>query len=455
MKIEAPRSRPFAFPYMLFSKGCLDSLPHSAGDGTAFYPSGLSTLCSPLYAVFRTGFRGRKYFCCCCNILPGAGILHYGRQGLAKMPRGDGEMALSARTRSRIIGYIDYFSALGLKIGIAALILTGGFLLLWLFGGHAREMSSMAADKLASTKEVIDQVVRWMIWSFAVVVVSAILRTFNDEVLGQVLAVAGVMLYFGAPVAVGQYAGQQGHYEQWMLAKLAVGLRACGLVAMLPGLVLVVRDGILRIWTGMSVKRVLDRRWGDEEERRKKFTKPKPYGKCWDMPFCREFVRRVCPAFEAKKACWRVKTGCYCDERTILKAMTSSGKHNDHLNEIMHTLGLDQGQTSKLSGAAKRARCRRCMIYAEHQRQKYRILSPVTFPVVFLVIYAYYGKLVNWLLVWLGKADRFMSMLTYSSHDTFAQQGPFLAKIFVVWVTIVALSYALKFVEYLVFELQV
>ncbi len=366
-------------------------------------------------------------------------------------------MGLSKVTKTHILGYVDYLSALGLKLGIAGLILTAGFLLVWLFGGHAGRMSEMKPTELAGTKGYIDQVVYWMMCAYALVVVSAIARVFHEERLGQVLSVAGMLFYFGSPVIIGQYASGHGHYEQWVLAEMAQGLRTCGVLALLPGLVLVVRDGILRIWTGISVKRVLDRRWGDEEERRKKFTKAKAYGSCWDMPFCREFVRRVCPAFEVKKPCWRVKCGCYCDEKTILKAMTSGGKRNDHLNEIMHTLGLDQAETSKLSPSIKRARCRRCMIYSEHQRQKYRILSPVTFPLVGVLIYAFYGTLAGWLWVWLEKADRFMSMLTYSTSGahSFAQEGAFLTNVFVVWLTIVALSYALKFVEYLVFELQV
>jgi hypothetical protein len=233
--------------------------------------------------------------------------------------------------------------------------------------------------------------------------------------------------------------------------------RDLGTVSLLPGLFLVLRDAILRIWNGVSVRRVLERRWGDEEER-KKHVKPKLYGSCWDMPYCRDFVRKVCPAFAAKKPCWRIKTGCYCDEKTILLAMTSTGAANEHVRGIMNALGLNQRRESSLSARLKRERCRRCGIYAEHQRQKYRLLSPMVFPAVGVVLYLFYEQVSTWVGVALKETDRFMSLLackTPAAGYSFYDQGHVLTGMAIAWLTIIAVSYALRALEYLVFELQV
>jgi len=242
-----------------------------------------------------------------------------------------------------------------------------------------------------------------------------------------------------------------------LFASVMTAFRNVGGICLLPGLFLVLRDAILRIWTGISVRRVLERRWGDEDER-KKHVKPKFYGSCWDMIFCRDFVRRVCPAYAARKPCRRIKIGCYCDEKTILRAMTSAGADNEHAQGIINSLGLNRHSTTRLSNKLKRERCRRCGIYAEHQRQKYRLLSPMVFPAIGVLLYVFYEQISMWVGIALQKTDRFMSFLTYGSQASryaLSDQGQLLTTLAIVWLTIIVISYALRALEYLVFELQV
>ena len=131
----------------------------------------------------------------------------------------------------------------------------------------------------------------------------------------------GALLYFGSPPAFVRLLGEEAVKVKGPAGLIVGSFCAVGAICLLPGLVLVVRDCILRIWRGLSVKRLLDYRWGDEEERRLKHRMKRAYGACWDMAYCRGFVRDVCPAFKARKSCWRIKVGCYCDEQTILLAM--------------------------------------------------------------------------------------------------------------------------------------
>ncbi|MGB9619862.1 MAG: hypothetical protein ACPL7K_05580, partial [Armatimonadota bacterium] len=242
-----------------------------------------------------------------------------------------------------------------------------------------------------------------------------------------------------------------------VLSSILESVRTAGGIALLPGLTLVVRDAILRVWTGAARRRIQVRRWGDEDERGTRRRGSKFLPSCWDMEFCRDFVRKVCPAWEKRKPCWRIKIGCYCDERTILKAMKAEGKDNAYAQGIIKSLELDRPARSHLSKKLKRERCRRCLIYANHQRQKYRLLSPMVFPAVLLLLYVYYVPISSAVGGVLEKADRFMSFLTYRPQDAGALGGdvPVLTALALVWLTIVAISYALKVLEYLLFELQV
>lgn len=367
-------------------------------------------------------------------------------------------MKISAHAKSQWISLTEQISGIGLKVGITIVVAGTGYLLYAMFGPALRQFAEKAAVDRASFERSLELLLTALTVGSAVLVASVILRVFNDEALGQGLSFVGAVLYFGSPwllsmVGTGVLKGD----ALRLFAKGVNEFRTMGSISLLPGLVFLLRDAILRIWTGISVRRIEERRWGDEEERRRKHLKSKYYGSCWDMAFCREFVRRVCPAWQAKQPCWRMKVGCYCDEKTILTALTSYGTDNVHVRGIMENLGIDKGRASLLNSRQKRARCRRCGIFAEHQRQKYRILSPAVFPLVGLLFYIFYQRLAGIMWVVLEKTDEFMRalMMRTSEHYSFADQGSVLTTLAMIWLAIIVVSYALRALEYLIFEIQV
>lgn len=366
-------------------------------------------------------------------------------------------MRISTHNKSRMVGWVDQLTGLGLKLGVPAFIVLTTFLLITVFGGHLKGAGKLAPGDHAYMLHSLAMATQGLVIAAVVMVASLMLRYTRDEMVGQGMSLGGALVYFGAPALFAATVNGAEFRGNAAFASVVATFRTTGLIFLFPGLFLVLRDAILRIWTGVSVRRVIERRWGDEEERRK-HVKPKFYGSCWDMPFCRDFVRKVCPAYAAKKPCWRVKVGCYCDEKTILRAMTSQGETNEHVRGIMSSLGLDKPSNSRLSGKLKRERCRRCGIYAEHQRQKYRLLSPMVFPLVGALLYVFYGPISTWIGIALEKTDRFMSFLAYRPHMAgyaASDQGQILTVLAVAWLTIIAISYTLRMLEYLVFELQV
>ncbi|MHB9037846.1 MAG: hypothetical protein ACYC64_14405 [Armatimonadota bacterium] len=366
-------------------------------------------------------------------------------------------MASRTNAKIRLVALLDSISSLGLKVGISVAILAAGYLLTVVFGPRIREIDKLAA---ADSKYLLDTLriaVTALTIASAIVVVSLIVRFYYEEVVGQALSVAGALMYLGTPEVFGRFVSVQNAQAAGVVSTIVREFCFVGMICLIPGLVLVVRDCILRIWRGISVKRILESRWGDERERERR-KKPKFYGSCWDMSYCREFVRQVCPAFTAKKPCWRMKVGCYCDEHTILMAMAGKGDGNDSYKGILHSLGLDgQSKKPKVSAKVKRARCRRCGIYAEHQRQKYRILSPIAFPSVVLALYIFYGQISNYVGTALEKTDRFVSFLSYKTvaDYSFATDGRIITNLAVVWLGIIIISYTLRTLEYLIFDLQV
>ena len=366
-------------------------------------------------------------------------------------------MTMSAHTKSRVIGLIEQVTGTGLKVGIPVFIVAAGYLLYIALGPHLRQMAQMDQAHRAYLTNSVGISLQAFVFAGMVIVGSLILRMYGQEVVGQGLSVAGALLYFGGPALLAFAVPEQASKGNVLLAEVVGGFRYVGGVCLLPGLTLVLRDAILRIWTGISVKRIMERRWGDEEQRKRK-SKPKIYGNCWDLEYCRDFVRQSCPAFTSKKSCWRLKVGCYCDERTVMQAIANYGGKDEHAKNIMHRLGLDGPGRSQLTNAQKRARCRRCGIYSEHQRQKYRVLSPAVFPAAALLFYLSYNTVAMWMGTALAKTDQFLRFLTYKTTDTHYQIGTdshMLTVVAMVWVAIILVSYSLRLLEYLVFELQV
>ncbi len=133
-------------------------------------------------------------------------------------------------------------------------------------------------------------------------------------------------------------------------------------------------------------------------------------------------------------------------------------KDNIHAQGIIASLSTEKPNNTKFSRKLKGQRCKRCFIYARHQADKYRVLSPLVFPAVVLAMWAYYPVISAWLLIGFGKIDRFMSFLTLrpvGSSFELGSDGTILVGLSVVWLALIGISYALRALEYLVFDLQV
>ncbi|MBI3721069.1 MAG: hypothetical protein HY248_00825 [Fimbriimonas ginsengisoli] len=82
--------------------------------------------------------------------------------------------------------------------------------------------------------------------------------------------------------------------------------------------------------------------------------------KCWQLPYCRKFVRERCPIYHARRSCWRERVGCMCEEQVIRNAMEGKTIPKNVLAAAAFI-----PKNHKLTMAQKRNRCRQCVIYNE------------------------------------------------------------------------------------------
>ena len=210
----------------------------------------------------------------------------------------------------------------------------------------------------------------------------------NEDSTGYALLGGAVVIGLGIPYAVRTFAGAQTNNAAASAA--IASLVNAVYVPAIVGALLVVRDVIVRIVSAVRDKPVKQEEmtYGSGAQQEKLPVRTSLLAKCWEGGFCREFIRPHCPIFLQRKACWKERRGCYCEEDIVSNAaakvqgivldMAPDPKYN------FANTALPIGQTTagatfrkpELSAAQKRERCRNCVIYNEHQSEKYKILLP-------------------------------------------------------------------------------
>ncbi len=228
------------------------------------------------------------------------------------------------------------------------------------------------------------------------------------------------------------------------------GLSQGGMVLGLLSIVVIVVDLTMRAKMRMRQGMKLDQfRYGkgikEEADRKNVFL-----GKCWQLPFCRKFVRERCPIYHSRRTCWKELTGCMCEEEVIRNAMENKPIPKDALLAAKLI-----PRNFKLSTEQKRERCRSCVIYNEHQKHKYRASLPaivVGFGVVYVVMH---GPLIAIMGGIIGGLDSLVGKATFRG-DRAAQlpMGGTFQELLLVCFMIIGLAYATKVLEYVIFKLK-
>ena len=171
-------------------------------------------------------------------------------------------------------------------------------------------------------------------------------------------------------------------------------------------------------------------------------------GKCFQLPYCRKFVRERCPIFHAKRTCWKERVGCMCEEEVIRVAMEGRPIPKEKLLD-----GSAIPRNHKLTPGQKAERCRNCVIYNEHQRHKYRAVVPVVVLGYGIAYLAGHTPLVALVEHFVNSVDQiFRKSVMVAGKDeipTFVTEG------LLFFGMLLLLTYTMKLVEYLVFKLKI
>lgn len=242
---------------------------------------------------------------------------------------------------------------------------------------------------------------------------------------------------------------------------VVTSFQQAGLLCVVPGMIF----GVLDVWTRVTsgyFREVFNRanlQYGAHVLRE---TQPSNrfLGKCWQLPFCRPSIRKSCPIYHARRACWREGVGCMCEERVILQALEGKGAPSSDPRQNVRFIPYNRS----LSKEEKQERCRNCVIYNYRQQQKYQVIAPIVIVAAVAVVVNYAREVQQLLYKVLQMVDSFVARFAflpssgevhYMKIESLARSSEFVTWMMIGIIAVMFVSYVLRVVEYFIFQLKV
>jgi hypothetical protein len=290
----------------------------------------------------------------------------------------------------KIIARLDTVLLLLLRAGLVCGIISLGYLLYGIFSGalfNLEDPNRYSPQKQAQMVQSIETIGTFCAISLITLVACALLRAPDDQDVIVLVIVGGLLVGLGLPLLIGYQARQSmwGHNEA---TEFLVHLFArTGLLIGVGLGVLLLRSAVkwVRFRPLAAPQAAVSRQRAPELPAHRQATMFSP---CWHLPYCRDFLLQICPAFQAKVKCWKFGRGCFCDQgmidRLVQGSQTLSRQRGQAYarREISERLQVSRGERKK-----NKPPCGRCFIYLEHQRLKHKVVTPLVYPLTILLVY--------------------------------------------------------------------
>ena len=280
---------------------------------------------------------------------------------------------------------------------------------------------------------------------------------WGEEVLGPLLLIVWAVLFF-SPMILPAVMGSQSSNK---IGEEALGaLQQASIAVGIVGLLVVVADAYtrtkLRVREGSKADQL---KYGkglkEEKDIRNVFM-----GKCWQLPYCRKFVRERCPIYHSRRTCWKERVGCMCEESVIRNAMEGRIIPSDAIAAAKY-IPLN----TKLTANQKAERCRQCVIYNEHQKHKYKLAMPAAMAATAGIYVLFHDPMAQSVQSGMMGINKFVNKATLDPNKP--QDSQDLKKnglgtgdlafndVILVALLVVGLAYVIRLIEYMFFKAKV
>ncbi|AIE84290.1 hypothetical protein [Fimbriimonas ginsengisoli] len=340
--------------------------------------------------------------------------------------------------------FLDGAAKLVAGLGGLATLGSAGFLifLCFRFGGNAADF------RLADAQANIDTLQKVLTVGVIALSIGTAYMWWGFEMLGPVQLIVAAVL-FCAPMYLPSITGTPSGNALTASNNAMGALQTGGIIMAVFAVLAIAGDVVQRVNQRVKKGTKADQLKYGKGIKEEAGTQNVFMGKCWQLPFCRKFVREKCPIYHAKTTCWKELVGCMCEEAVIRNAMENKPIPKDALlaaNMIP--------RNNKLTEPQKKERCRNCVIYNEHQRHKYKLSMPgvlVSFVLVYVLFHGPLIAAINGLVMAVNKGMRHLTLEAGPGGKAFEAPAFFTETLLMVFF-IIGLTYAMKTLEYLIFR---
>jgi hypothetical protein len=352
-----------------------------------------------------------------------------------------------------------------LRLALLAFVIALAYILYGIFSGALASMEPAQMQRVAANLVLMGQV---MAAAGLLATVCIVMTTLEEMTFTMVAGIVGAGLMFGMPILVASQlqnaaSTPAGVINEWsrnagMAILFIVGLRVLYAVV----------DQIANAGARAQAKTEDDTTTvvtkSKEKKRRSLFRLWDP---CWDMPYCHPAVREICPAYKAHKSCWRFGYGCNCDptliETLIRTGGASTGKGalkktaEQRITEEAYVRSDLDADTARIGSSERTIPCSKCVIFIEHQRQKFRIINPIAIIATFVGLFFLYKPLTT---VYGAVIDFMAALLARLAYGTMVRPDqwvsylntPTVKVFFFIFVGMIGLAYVLRAVEWAILK---
>ncbi len=352
---------------------------------------------------------------------------------------------------------IETWSATILKLAVVGILISLGYLLYGVFSGALNgDASGQVPARIVNAVRIFGQV---LTISSALATASLLLVTIEDIAFGIIAGVYGLILMLGTPFIISSNLRNP-------QSPAAEQLNDWGTLAGKLVIVLVALRFAYEIYRYVKEEPARRAARAEREERvafrgeKKPVKRTRLLQHCWEMPFCHERIREICPAYKAHKDCWRFGRGCNCDPKLIESLIRMGGigsagppRTSQQTRTEGEYIRSDLAADLAVDSGERTIPCSKCAIYAEHQRQKFRIVNPIAIIGSIVALAALYKPLTvlySGLITTMAHlAANFSYGQTINPEQWFGQlDTPAVQIFFFIVVFLLALAYVLRFVEW-------
>jgi len=213
---------------------------------------------------------------------------------------------------------------------------------------------------------------------FCLLLFSLLLRYTLSLEFSFLLLLTALFLYFAIPLIFAAFFST-GTYNPAIVALIHSSQLLGEIAGVLAGFLILLDIGVL-LHTHMGRREIVFEK-ASLPRRRRAFSLSRLLMPCWETPYCREFLRDFCPAYNQRHSCWKVGGGCLCDEAIVNRLLEQTSVRGTETTTSMKRM------TQLMQ---KKRDCKHCPIYKEHQRYKYQLAAP--FVPIFVIAIFWFGR---------------------------------------------------------------